>query len=169
MSPRDDDERPAMSLCDEVHVALLLGEPLDDTAATHAQSCTVCAGADAAARALSARLTAEPEETVPAGFSDRVLRAAAPLLERNRRRATARQLVRTLVAAFLPLPVIVLVDVYLLRGAYQLLSDVLPTSLSLYLVLNAAAMLGALLSLTYGAVPILAERQLRARRRELHV
>jgi len=169
MSQRHDDERPTMSLCDELRVALLLGEPLDDGAATHARSCTACAGADAAVSTLSARLAADPGGTAPAGFSDRLLRAAAPLLERNRRRATARQLVRTLVAAFLPLPAIVLVDVYLLRGAYQLLSDVLPVSLSLYLVLNAAAMLAALLSLTYGAVPVLAERQLRARRRELHV
>jgi hypothetical protein len=154
--------------CDEIRLALLLGDPLDGDAATHARSCAVCGAAEAAVRALSTRLAVEPEVVASPGFPERVLRAAAPLLERNRRLAIGRQLVRTLLAALVPLPAIVLVDAYVIREVYQVLSTVLPVSLSLYLVLNAVAMLAALLSVTYGAVPILAERQLRAQRRELH-
>jgi hypothetical protein len=48
------------------------------------------------------------------------------------------------------------------------LSAVLPGALSLYLVFNYAATLALLLALTYSAIPILAERQARLRREEVH-
>jgi hypothetical protein len=54
------------------------------------------------------------------------------------------------------------------RTAERLLSAVLPGALSTFVVANYAILLALLLALTYGAVPILAERQARGQREEIH-
>jgi hypothetical protein len=64
--------------------------------------------------------------------------------------------------------VILFLDVQALRAAYALLRSVLPDGLSLYVVFNQAATVTLLLALSYAAIPILAERQVRLRWRESH-
>ena len=49
---------------------------------------------------------------------------------------------------------------------YGVLEALLPRALSLYVVFNYAATLTLLLALTYGMIPIVAERQMRLRREE---
>src|SRR5439155_901925 len=71
-------------------------------------------------------------------------------------------------AALLPLPVILLLDFYLVRAAFALLTTILPTALGAYLVFNYTATFALLLALTYGAIPIFVERQVRLRREESH-
>ena len=66
----------------------------------------------------------------------------------------------------MPLPLVLLVDVYLVRAAYGMLQTLLPRVLSFYVVFNYAATLTLLLAITYAMVPIVAERQLRLRREE---
>jgi hypothetical protein len=61
---------------------------------------------------------------------------------------------------------VLFIDAYLLRIAYRWLSAVLPDALSLFLVLDYTALLALLLTLAYGAIPLLTERQLRLRREE---
>jgi hypothetical protein len=105
---------------------------------------------------------------VPAGLAARVLRAAAPLLALNARRAAWPALARAVVTALLPLPLILFVDWHIVRAAHTFLRTVLPEALSFYLVFNYAATLVLLLALTYAAVPILVERQARLRQQESH-
>src|SRR5438128_52052 len=109
---------------------------------------------------------APPGPTPPPGLATRVLGAAEPLLARNARRAAGSILARALAAALLPLPVILLLDFYLVRAAFALLTTILPTALGAYLVFNYTATFALLLALTYGAIPIFFERQVRLRREE---
>jgi hypothetical protein len=105
---------------------------------------------------------------VPAGLAARVLRAAAPLLALNARRAAWPALARAVAAGAAALPLILFVDWQIVRAAHGFLRTVLPDALSFYLVFNYAATLVLLLALTYGAVPILVERQARLRQQEIH-
>ena len=93
-------------------------------------------------------------------------RPAAP--RRNARRAAWSTLARALAAALLPLPAILFLDFYVVRAAFALLTTILPTPLGAYLVFNYTATFALLLALTYGAIPILVERQVRLRREESH-
>jgi hypothetical protein len=68
----------------------------------------------------------------------------------------------------LPLPAVLLLNVYLVRAAHAVLSTILPEAVSLYLVVNYTALLALLLTLAYGAIPLLSDRQLRLRREESH-
>ena len=63
---------------------------------------------------------------------------------------------------------ILLLDFYLVRAAFGLLVAILPTALGAYIVFNYAATLALLLALTYGAIPIFVEQQVRLRRQERH-
>ena len=157
-----------MTECDETLTTLLLGRPLDRDAAAHLAACPRCRAERAAVEVLARTLAAAPAPAPPLGLTWRLLAAAEPLLASNARRAAWPALARALGAALVPLPAIVFVDFHALRAAYAVLSSVLPGGLSLYVVFNQAATLTLLLALSYSAIPILAERQVRLRRRESH-
>jgi anti-sigma factor RsiW len=154
--------------CDEALAKFLLQGARDGEAAAHVAGCPRCAPELTAVEAARRALAAGPAPMPPADLATRVCRAAAPLLARNARRAAWPLLSRALVAALLPLPVILLFDVYLVRTAFGLLTSILPTALGAYLVFNYAATLALLLALTYGAIPILVEQQVRRRVWESH-
>ena len=156
-----------MTDCDETLTTLLLRGALDRDAAAHLAACPRCRAESAAVEGL-ARTLAAPGPTPPPGLATRVLGAAEPLLARNARRAAGSILARALAAALLPLPVILLLDFYLVRAAFALLTTILPTALGAYLVFNYTATFALLLALTYGAIPIFVERQVRLRREESH-
>jgi len=96
------------------------------------------------------------------------LAATGPLLAAKRRHATRHVLVAAVAAALLPLPLILMIDIWALGAIYGGLTRLLPPALSFYLVVNYAAVLALLGTLTYGAIPLLAERQARSQREALH-
>ena len=157
-----------MTDCDDTLTMLLLRGALDRDAAAHLAACPRCRAEQAAVEGLARTLAAPPGPTPPPGLATRVLGAAEPLLARNARRAAGSILARALAAALLPLPVILLLDFYLVRAAFALLTTILPTALGAYLVFNYTATFALLLALTYGAIPIFVERQVRLRREESH-
>ena len=157
-----------MTDCDETLTTLLFGRALDRGAAAHLAACPRCRAESAAIEGLERTLAAAPVPAPPPALARRVLAAAAPLLARNARRAAWPTLARALAAALLPLPVILLLDFYLVRAAFGLLVAILPTALGAYLVFNYTATFALLLALTYGAIPIFVERQVRLRREESH-
>ena len=157
-----------MTDCDDVRTAFLSRRVPDAALDTHVAACPRCAEEREAVRRVAAALAADVAPAAPADLVLRVRRAAEPLLERNARRAAWPALARALGAALLPLPAILFVDFHALRAAYAVLSTVLPGGLSLYVVFNHAATLTLLLALTYSAIPIVAERQVRLRRKESH-
>ena len=155
----------ARDTCDAVREALFLGRPLDGGGARHLSACGECRDTSAALAALTGTFASDRVEP-PAELAARVHGAATPLLARNARRATWRSLARAIGLALVPLPLVLFIDAYLLRIAYGWLSAVLPDTLSLFLVLDYTALLALLLTLAYGAIPLLTERQLRLRREE---
>jgi len=154
--------------CDEVQTTLLLGEPLVAEAEAHLAACARCAADRADLHALAGVLAASRVPEPPAALSSRVLGAAGPPLARHARRVLWLALARALGVALLALPALALADALLVRTAYEMLSAVLPSTLSLYIVAYYAAMLTLLFALTYGAIPIVAEHQARPRFREAH-
>jgi hypothetical protein len=102
----------------------------------------------------------------PADFVPRVLRAAAPLLAARARRGA---LVRPLLVALLPLPLIVVANLAAAGLLHAVLSLVLPAPLTTYLVAQYGLFVLLALTLAYGAVPLLADRQARATLEESHV
>jgi hypothetical protein len=151
--------------CDGALAALFLGEPLDEATRAHVAGCARCREDEHLVHAVTGALSASTVPEPPPGLTARVLRAAEPLLGR---RSAWPTLARALGVALIPLPLILWFNWLLVRGAERLLSSVLPSSLSFYVVLNYSILLALLLALTYGAVPILAERQARGRREESH-
>lgn len=154
-------------LCDDVRERRLRGRATGEDAA-HVAACAACgaetATIDALAAAFAVHRTASPSPLL----ESRVLDAAAPMLAARRRHAARWAVAAAVAAALVPLPLIVLIDVWALQLIYGGLSRLLPPALSFYLVMNYAAVLALLGTLTYGAIPLLAERQARGRHEVLH-
>ena len=155
-----------MSICDDIREARVLGRRDQERVGAHLASCPACRAEAGMVTALTSALAAGRALAPSAALAARVRSAAAPLLARNARAATWRTVGRAVAAAMLPLPIVLLVDGYLVRAIYDTLSTVLPNALSLYFVLNYTVLLALLLTLAYGAIPLLAERQARLRREE---
>lgn len=152
--------------CTDLLAALAGGRTLDAALARHRASCGECAAVADGLAALARGVAALPEVAPPPDLDDRVLRAAAPLLGEHARTAAGasrvldgRRLARALLPAIVLFPLLVVVDVWLLRHVHQTLSAVLPSVLSTWLVLSYAALLAALGCLVFGAIPLLVERQ----------
>jgi hypothetical protein len=156
---------PTTIPCDDALATLFLGVPLDEAMRAHVAGCARCREDEHLVRAVTSALAASTVPEPPPGLAAHVLRAAEPLLGR---RAAWPTLARALGVALVPLPLILWFNWLLVRSAERVLSSVLPSSLSFYVVLNYSILLALLLALTYGAVPILAERQARGRREESH-
>jgi hypothetical protein len=157
-----------MTDCDEVLTALLLGATLDFAAEAHLTACARCTAEHTRVRELSRTLAASPAPVPAPALLARTLRAAEPLLARNARRAAWTAFARALGAALIPLPAVLFADALLVRWVYGFLADLLPAPLGFYVVFNYAATLTVLLTITYAAIPILAERQVRLRLEESH-
>ena len=145
--------------CEDVDELRLLGRPLAGDAAAHVGACARCRQHEPALEALGASLAASAVPRAPAGLAAQVLAAAAPLLAVNAARAARWRLARALAAGLLPLPAILVLNFWLVRTAYDLLTRFLPDALSLYVVANWVGLLALLLALTYGAIPFLVARQ----------
>jgi hypothetical protein len=117
-------------------------------------------------RALLGALEPPPP---PPDLVPRVLAAATPLLAAQARRASLRSVVRPLLVALLPLPLLVAANVLVAGALYAVLSFLLPAALSTYLVVQYALFALLSLALAYAAVPILVDRQARASFEEAHV
>jgi hypothetical protein len=151
--------------CDDALAAVFLGGPCDEAMRAHLATCPRCREQEPLVGAITQAFAASPTPEPPPGLTARVLRAAGPLLGR---RAAWPALGRAVAAALAPLPLILWIDWLVVRTAERLLSTVLPGVLSTFVVVNYSILLALLLALTYGAVPILAERQARGRRKESH-
>jgi hypothetical protein len=161
--------RNTWTTCDKIVEEIFLGRAVDDTAAAHVRRCERCSQEEPVMRALAHVLGADVAPELPPGLTNRVLSAVAPVLAERAvaaREPYRQSLVRALAVALLPLPVILLLDLYLVRAIHTVLSAVLPAALSTYLTFNYAALVVVLITLTYGSIPLLADRQLRLARRQ---
>jgi len=153
--------------CDDVLAARLLGRH-DTAVAAHVAACARCAADSGGIASVREAFAAAPVPEPAPGLSALARRAAAPLLAANARRATRALVSRALAIAILVLPIVLIVDVRLVRLMYAALTTVLPPALGLYVVSSWAVTVTGLLALTYAAIPIVAERQAIARSRTVH-
>jgi len=156
-----------MIACDDVLEAVFLGAELDPAATAHVRECPRCGQEEPALRAIAATLGADVAPAPLAALGQRTLAAAAPLLAGHAaaaERSYRRHLGRAVAAALLPLPLVLVLDAYVVRGLHAALSVLLPAIVSTYLAFNFAALVMLATALTYAAVPVLADRQLRLRR-----
>ena len=151
--------------CDDALAAVFVGDARDEATRAHLATCARCREHAPLVGAITQAFAASRAPEPPPGLTARVLRAAGPLLGR---RAAWPALGRAVAAALVPLPIILWIDWLVVRTAERLLSAVLPDALSTFVVVNYSILLALLLALTYGAVPILAERQARGLREESH-
>lgn len=156
------------AVCEEMRTALALGAAPTGEVARHVAGCAECRAAAPALRAVATALAAARIPAPPAALASRVRAAAEPLLARHARAALWRTVGRAVAASLVPLPLLLIVDGYLVRAIYDSLRTVLPNALSLYFVVNYTTLLAVLLTLAYGAIPLLAERQTRRRHEETH-
>ena len=155
------------SRCDDVRARRFLGCQTPDDA-EHLTGCGACRELEPVFADLAAAFAGHAVPPPAPDLAARVQAAARPLLATRRRHAARRPLAAALAAALLPLPLIVALDVWALHLIYDALRRLLPEPLSLYLVVNYAAVLALLGALTYGAIPLLAERQARGHTEGLH-
>lgn len=155
------------SHCDDVRARRFLGRPAPGDA-EHLSACAACRELAPVFADLAAAFAGHVVSPPAPGLGDRVRAEARPLLAARRRHAARRPLAAALAAALLPLPLIVALDVWALHLIYDGLRRLLPEPLSLYLVVNYAAVLALLGALTYGAIPLLAERQARGHTEAFH-
>jgi hypothetical protein len=151
--------------CDDALADLFLEEARDEATRVHLATWARCREYARLIGTVTQVLAASPVPEPPPGLTARVLRAVGPLLGR---RAAWPALGRAVAAALVPLPIILWINWLVVSTADRLLSAVLPSALSTFVVVNYAILVALLLALTYGAVPILAERQARGRREEIH-
>lgn len=149
--------------CDDVRTAIALGRADDTGVARHVAACDACRAETPTYASVATMLASSRVPAPPPALADRVHAATAPLLARHAHAAVWRTMGRAVTAAVLPLPLLLLLDGYLLRGIYDALRAVLPNAVSLYLVANYTTMIAVLLTVAYGAIPLLADRQVRGR------
>jgi hypothetical protein len=155
--------------CDALRETLVFGRPLDEVGRAHLAGCPRCREDEASLIAVARALAADPVPEPAPALAAHVLAAAEPVLARHTRRVAWTSVLRAVGLAIVPLPLILLLDVYLVGALHSLLSALLPPTLSLYLVVNYAALLAFLLALTYGAIPLIAARQVGLGPKEHHV
>jgi predicted anti-sigma-YlaC factor YlaD len=144
--------------CDDLREALLLGRTLDATLAAHLAGCDECRAVERELGALAAALDHEVAEP-PRHATAHVLHAAQPLLARHAQRELWRRSARAVAAALIPLPIVLVANLLFVRTVYVWMESVLPVGVSLFLIGNYAALLALLLAAIYGAIPLLAARQ----------
>jgi len=151
--------------CDEIRETIFLGGQLDAAGQAHVQGCDMCRRQAEALRMVTAALAGDALPGPPPALTARVLERARPVLALHARtpqpvRSSSR-LPWAVVAAVGLLPIVVIFDAYVLRTIHALLSLFMPAPLSTYIVFNLGSLVVLLVTLAYGAVPLLADRQTR--------
>lgn len=131
-----------------------------DAITAHAGECAECrSGAPLAIAALGRG--ALPLDV--ARLSALALRSARPALARRARIAYWRHLATALGVALLPLPLVVIADLWALGSLYALASAWLPAVVATYLVASYGATILVLIGSVYAIIPLLLARRLPAR------
>lgn len=154
-----------MTCCDEIREIIFLGGQLDAAGQTHVRECDMCRHQVDALRVVTGMLASDTLPGPPPALTARVLERARPVLALHARTprpvASSSRLPWAIVAAVGLLPIVLIFDAYVLSTIHALLSMIIPAPLSTYIVFNLGALVVLLVTLAYGAVPLLADRQTR--------
>jgi Mn2+/Fe2+ NRAMP family transporter len=121
---------------------------------THVEECESCGGNSPPLDRIAALLSASVVELDVVAMSQRTVMRLRPELERRARITLWRRVAAGVLFAVLPLPAVLLYNAYVLRVAYNAVSELLPAAVAAYLLLTYAAFLMLLFASTYAAIPI---------------
>jgi len=113
---------------------------------------------------LASRLMQAPPAEDVGEWSRRTLAAAKPILVERGRRAYRRRVASALVAACVPLPLVIVFARAVLGWLHDVLAYVLPAPFADLAVASYAATTALLVAATFAAVPVLVELSMRAPR-----
>jgi len=131
---------------------------LDNAFDEHARECGECRETAAPVAALSALLGSDTAQIDAERLSRLAFARVAPALQERAGALFWRRLTRVLIAALVPLPLVIGVDVWMLGWLYEAVAAWLPVSVAAYLVACYGASLLLLISSTYAAIPLLLAR-----------
>jgi len=135
-----------------------MSEQVHEALAAHAEECAECRPHAAAVSATLARSAASVDA---APLSALVLARVHPELLARARATFWRRLVVVSAVALIPLPLVVVADLWALGWLYALASAWLPAVVATYLVVSYGATVLVLLGSVYAAIPLLLARPLR--------
>jgi hypothetical protein len=130
----------------------------DNALDEHARECGECSEAAMPTAALSALLDSDAVSIDAERLSRLAFARVAPALQERAGALFWRRLTRVLVAALVPLPLVIGIDVWMLGRLYEAVAAWLPVSVAVYLVACYGASLLVLISGTYAAIPLLLAR-----------
>ena len=126
----------------------------------HAEACEDCRASQTPVEEVAALLDAVGVTVDPEELSRLALARATPMLHARARAVFWRRLRTALVAALLPLPLVVAADVLVLGWVYELIAACVPAGVALYVVLGYGAWLLVAIGSVYAAIPLLLARLL---------
>jgi hypothetical protein len=142
-------------------------KPSRSALAEHVAECTSCASGDVPLARIEAALAASSPSIDSLALARTAFERARAVLAAQAARAYRRRVAAVLAAALLPLPAVLAYQAYLVRNAYALLCDLLPSGLAAYLVIGYAASLLLVFAGTYAAIPLLCARSDTGRRDDM--
>lgn len=125
---------------------------------SHAADCDDCRARPLPLAEIARELATYAVPLDVSALSRRVTAYLRPELARLASTWFWRRLSRAIVAALLPLPVILLLDMLLLRSVYGWASTLLPAAVATYLVVSYAAAQLLLFAATYAVIPLVLAR-----------
>lgn len=131
------------------------GDPLR----AHVAECEQCRADPPDIAEVSRLLQSAVVDLDASPLSRSTLERLRPELARRAAAAFHRRVAVGLMVALIPLPAVLLLDAYVLRALFGLVSLVVPTTLAAYLVISYSVFLLLVTALVYGAIPLLVERQ----------
>lgn len=128
----------------------------------HVADCEACQAESPDVAAMSNILRESTVDSEASLLSRSTLDRLRPELARRAALAFRRRVAVGLLAALVPLPLVLLFDAYLLRAMFDLVSLLIPTTLAAYMVISYGVFLLLMMAGVYGAIPLLVERQVGA-------
>ena len=130
-----------------------------DALQEHVAECEGCRTDSPDLAALSSLLQSDTVDLDAKLLSLSTLERLRPELAHRAAMVFRRRVAVGLVAALIPLPIVLLFDAYVLRAVFGVVSLLIPTTLAAYLVISYAVFLLLMTALVYASIPVLVERQ----------
>ena len=126
-----------------------------DTILMHAEHCDDCRNAQLPAEQIAELLGSDTVSVNAGALSQQTMLRLQPVMERRAAFALWKRVAACVLLALLPLPAVLAYDAYVLRMLFQLVSALLPATVTAYFVFSYAALLVLLFALTYASIPLL--------------
>ncbi len=134
-----------------------------DPLTAHARQCDECRASSPPIERIVSALAADVVDIDPHALSQLAMARLSSELARRAAATFRRRVAEVVLVSLLPLPLVLVYNAYVLGAAYNLALTLLPAGLAAYMVLTYGALLLLLFAMTYAAIPLLLDRNWKAR------